>query len=40
MIKGRYMKEIQGKYTSAQIYANEIFDGVIKQTTADFMIEL
>ena len=26
------MKEIQGKYTSAQIYANEIFDGVIKQT--------
>ncbi len=26
------MQEIQGKYTSAKIYANEIFDGVIRQT--------
>lgn len=26
------MQEIIGKYTSAKIYANEIFDGVIKQT--------
>lgn len=26
------MQEIQGKYTSAKIYANEIFDGVVKQT--------
>ena len=26
------MQEIRGKYTSAIIYANEIFDGVIKQT--------
>lgn len=26
------MQEIQGKYTSAKIYANEIFDGVLEQT--------
>lgn len=26
------MQELQGKYTSAKIYANEIFDGVMEQT--------
>lgn len=26
------MQEIQGKYTSAKIYANEIFEGVVEQT--------